>query len=250
MSRSSTALYKLYFGGIGIIDEMWENTVTLTQRYCLPTANSKTLKQAIYPDLFSYEQQLLLPMYDSFGNITRVATYNGSRRPTTNPVGNSNTNIKSLFIGNKNNKVLYIVQNIPSVIRIKYCITEQEFISPDVFLVATFRHKLLNKNVINKYEHIIAIGPAGMPSMLATFGITPTILLRTNGRTIIDPLYITLNLLHDTIHEKNLSKSANYILSIEEFKQQHPIISADISFGSIKTSAGSILPCMQAVKRL
>lgn len=229
------SLYNLYFASPDMIDALWDNTVRLTRQLAIPCAKSDVLKKATYPYLFSHGDNLFFPMLDEYGEIIKVCAH--KQRGATakgQPPREDDYKINTLMYwpGNSENKTLYIVQSLPLALTLKYTLTDNEGIIPDVLFINSFLHSVKNKEVFNKYDNIIAIGTAQIHTILARYGLTPTITLVFKKRETADPIYIVLRLLREFINEKNLSKSSDCRISIDDLKREYPSIFTSISCGT------------------
>lgn len=251
MSSKLSTLPYLYFGIEPVISSMWENTVRLVRKFVSPLAKSDVLKKATYPNIFSTKEQLLLPMINEEGDITKVCSYSNSGIPidTVDSAKTYNKNTLMYWTGAENNDTLFIVSTIPQAISIKYCITDNEGVVPDVLFINSFRHKLKNDNIFSKYKHIIAIGSKQLQSILIKYGLSPTIHLETASKDCIDPLYIVIRLLKEIIYAKDLHKSANLRISLKELAEQHVKLFSNINSSYQSKSPRKTLLCLRTPQK-
>ena len=243
------SLYNLYFASPDMIDRFWENTVRLTRQLTVPCAKSDVLKKAAYPCLFSFGDNLFFPMTDEYGEIIKVCSYKprGTNKVDDSREPDYKTNTLMYWPGDINNRTLYIVHSLEYALSIKYYLTDNEGVVPDVLFINSFLHRIKNKNVFDKYDKIIAIGTKQIHTILSKYGLTPTITLVLNKQEKADPLYIVLRLLREIINEKNLSKSSNCRISLDDLKREHSSIFTLISCGHQSREKREVLHCLRYI---
>ena len=240
------SLAYLYYGMPDVMDALWQDTVLFTKKLIIPNAKGDVLKKATYPHLFSNGYGLLLPMLNEYGDVIKVVALK-NRGTSINNVENTSVKSNSIMYwpGDKNNDTLYIVTTLSAAIKIKYNITDNEGIVPDVLFINSFKHVLKDKDIYKKYKYIIAIGPPQIQTILSLYKLVPTITLYTNKLDYIDPIYIIIRFLREIINEKNLSKSSNCRVSIESLKEQHPSVFTNINVSPCHRTKRTTLRCMR-----
>lgn len=246
-----SSLPYLYFASPDVFEKYWPNTVELTKKLMLPTVKGDVLRKATYPNLFSCEHNLMFPMIDTYGEIHKVVTTRNSSTqvPKEFRLPSYKYNIEMYWPGNINNSILYVVSTLQMAVSVKYAITDNEGIVPDVLFLNSFKHELKNKPLFDKYKYIIMIGSPCTNKMLDIYGIKPTISLNTTKAQHIDPIYVVLKLLYEIINEKSLSKSADLRISTEELVSQYPAILTNVYFGGSNRDPRETLPCLRHQKK-